>query len=74
MKRTEVNQNKQKILRTESGGKGRENGGKGRSRKIEIQIVPETCPTCFIMILRFFWVYFSRETLLKAAIQVIQCR
>jgi hypothetical protein len=27
-----------------NGGKGRENGGKGRTLKIEVQILPETCP------------------------------
>ena len=54
MKRTKVNQEKQKIQRTENGRKGRENGGKGwengsngRTLKIEVQILPEACPKGF---------------------------
>ena len=39
---------KLKIQRTENGGKGRENGEKGRTLKIEVQILPETCPKAFI--------------------------
>jgi hypothetical protein len=34
----------QKIQRTENAGKGRESGGKGRTLKIEVQILPGTCP------------------------------
>ena len=49
-KATEGNTTKyvvRKIQRTENSGKGRENGGKGRTLKIEVQILPETCPNVF---------------------------
>ena len=71
-KATEGNTTKyvvRKIQRTENSGKGRENGGKGRTLKIEF--LPETCPKGFCV---FSSGYSSRETLLKAAIQVSQCR
>ena len=48
MKRTKVNQEnmeKQKTQRTENGGKGWEDRGKGRTLKMEV--LPETCPKGF---------------------------
>ena len=54
-KATEGNTTKyvvRKIQRTENSGKGRENGGKGRTLKIEF--LPETCPKGFTTDFAFF--------------------
>ena len=65
---------KQKAQRTENGGKGREDRGKGRTLKMEVQVLPETCPKGFITDCDSSSFCSCCETLLKAAIQVTQCR
>ena len=44
MNKTENSEDRRRRKRVGNGGKGRENGGKGRTLKIEVQILPETCP------------------------------
>ena len=44
MNKTENSEDRRRRKRAGNGGKGRENGGKGRTLKIEVQILPETCP------------------------------
>jgi len=51
MKRAKVNQEKHRKTENSEDRKRRkmaENGGKGRTLKIELQILPETCPKDFI--------------------------